>query len=622
MSIRFKLYSLAGLVACCLIILSWLSIHYFSSIKILKEGMILLQKSETNMLMLRRNEKDFMARLDIKYLDEFKENVQILSKNTESMRQQLRLSDIDQEAHINELLNDYQDYRQQFEGLVAIYQVIGLTPDTGLQGALRDAVHKAESELGSIESPVLTAAMLMLRRHEKDFLLRKQRQYIDKFNEGLNVFDELLSRSDLNSDVVATIRTSMKQYQQDFSSLVASYQTIGLTSTEGLHGKMRDVIHRTETQITSLDDELTQLALLRSDDIYNDLIMATVFILLLIVFCLLFISRTINSRLRQFNLHLSDVALGSGDLSVSLNVDGKDEIAKAAHLFNAFVSNLRETFSKIPEISKDFSEASAMNVTISEQVHQLAVKQQHKAADILESVQQMAAATDEISHSTQMAADAANESNVYAQNGHQRIDSVSHSVNLLVDRMRSSSELTQQLEENGNNISTVLDVIRGIAEQTNLLALNAAIEAARAGEQGRGFAVVADEVRTLAQRTQNATSQIQELIENFQSNVTRTVQVMQEGAQGASGAAQDVDKAIHAIDEIQASVTRLFELNTNISSAAHQQQVISGVISDHVVSVNEAAQQTAQQSSESNESSQQIHRVSADLQLLISEYQF
>jgi methyl-accepting chemotaxis protein len=176
----------------------------------------------------------------------------------------------------------------------------------------------------------------------------------------------------------------------------------------------------------------------------------------------------------------------------------------------------------------------------------------------------------------------------------------------LAKKLQSSAEVTKDLEENSDNISTVLDVIRGIAEQTNLLALNAAIEAARAGEQGRGFAVVADEVRTLASRTQDSTTQIQSLIEAFQSNVKSTVAVMQEGASGASSSAKNAENAIQALDVISNTVNKIFELNSSIASASEEQSAISNNINNTIHRINETAKDTAIQTDKTSQSSMQI----------------
>jgi methyl-accepting chemotaxis protein len=385
---------------------------------------------------------------------------------------------------------------------------------------------------------------------------------------------------------------------------------------------MRSTVHKTEGIFDAITNELSSNIVSQSSHIYNKLFLITGVLLVLIVGIVLSIAHSINTRLGYLQTYLNKLALKPDDLSILLQVTGKDEVTDISQVFNKFIANFKATFSQIPAYSDNLKKESSLNSSVSEQTYQLAVSQQIESSEIAEAVQQMVSATEEITSNFHVAASSAEEADKAVLKGKQVIQDVSLSINSLANELQSSAEVTKDLEENSNNISTVLDVIRGIAEQTNLLALNAAIEAARAGEQGRGFAVVADEVRTLAGRTQDSTTQIQELIESFQENVKNTVNVMQEGSEGASSTAENASNAIQVLDKISSTVSNIFELNASIATASEEQSTISNNIGKSIFSINEMAKETASQSDRTRQSSTEIKLIASDLQSLIGTYKF
>ena len=620
LTIKLKLYGLAGLVVVCLTILSIIALSSFSSIKLLNETLLLTQYSKVGMLTLRRNEKDFLAHLDINYKQKFINNFDVLINNINKINNNIKNIGLDQD--LTSLIQYLHAYNSSFNEIVTIHQKIGLDHQSGLRGKLRKSVHNAETLLKQSNSIQLTNDMLLLRRNEKDFMLRKLDKYLGKFDRNYAVFNQHLNESTLGDVLKNDIASKMTAYRSMFIEFGQGYRRLGLAPNEGLHGEMRTTVHKAEEIFSVVNEKLSSNFALQSSSIYSMLLLVTGIIIVLIVGAILFITHLINTRLWHFQSHLNEVALKSGNLSATLQISGKDEVTVISQLFNQFVGNLKETFSQIPTFSENLEKASNVNAVVSEQTHQLAISQQTESDEVAEAVQQMVSASEEITQNIHVAASSAENANQSVLKGKKVIQEVSLSINLLATKLQSSAEVTKNLEENSNNISTVLDVIRGIAEQTNLLALNAAIEAARAGEQGRGFAVVADEVRTLASRTQDSTTQIQALIESFQANVKSTVNVMQEGSTGASSTAENASDAIQVLDEISSTVNDIFELNTNIASASEEQSAISNNISKSILSINEMAKETASQSNGTSQSSAEIKLIASNLQSLVATYQF
>ena len=317
---------------------------------------------------------------------------------------------------------------------------------------------------------------------------------------------------------------------------------------------------------------------------------------------------------------MADIAEGDGDLTQRLEIPGKHEIADLAHAFNQFAEKVRRIVADVSTSTDQLSSAANEMVGFTNDSNNNVTRQRHEIDQLATAMNQMAATVQEVAHNAADAANSAQATDAEANAGRQVVASTVAAINALASEVENAAAVIQRLEQASDNIGSVLDVIRDIAEQTNLLALNAAIEAARAGEQGRGFAVVADEVRTLASRTQQSTEEIQAMIEDLQSDARNAVTVMEQGKTRASHSVEQADQAGTSLDQITEMVTSITDMNTQIASAAEEQSAVTEEINRNIVTINEMAEHTASGADQAAASGEHMKKLASDLRGLVSQF--
>lgn len=342
------------------------------------------------------------------------------------------------------------------------------------------------------------------------------------------------------------------------------------------------------------------------------------------IFILLFfgywISTSISKPLQSITTLMSDISSGSGNLSERLSATGRNELTLFSNGFNTFVERISDIVQKVSRTTQSVSSHSSdlsrsMERTVSQANEQLA------------ETEMLASATNELSYSLKSVAERAQNSSKAAKSAQEASDQSAEvisrnikAINALTDALLNTQAEVENMETFSNKVSSVLEVIVGVAEQTNLLALNAAIEAARAGEQGRGFAVVADEVRTLARRTQNSTAEIHTIIENLQSGTQRVVHSMIDGLKNSEICATTATESNQVLIQVKAYVEEISKMNIDISAAVDQQSITTQEIAGSSQKIAENSKRTLNDNEKNQQSNQSMSTQVQEMDALVKQF--
>jgi methyl-accepting chemotaxis protein len=330
------------------------------------------------------------------------------------------------------------------------------------------------------------------------------------------------------------------------------------------------------------------------------------------------LSNNISSRVRDSATALETIA--SGDLTNQIKVSGKDEIGKLQDSMATTQQHLQEMITHISETTTQLSTAADEVSVVTAQTCANIQQQQIETDQITTAMTQMNSTVREVASSIDNTSTSASEANREAENSRIIVKKAVDGVHELGEQIEHNAKVITEVEKNSENINSVLDVIKSVAEQTNLLALNAAIEAARAGEQGRGFAVVADEVRTLAGRTQESTTDINQMIENLQANAKHAVQAMDMSRQQAQQVVEQAENADTALNAISQSVAQIDQMSSQIATAAEEQSTVTDEMSRNIDHINNMATQNASGAQQTSAAGIELSRMASSLQQLVGAF--
>ena len=350
----------------------------------------------------------------------------------------------------------------------------------------------------------------------------------------------------------------------------------------------------------------------------------------IVIFCLVIagivavfavaVNRTIMKPLEMFDDSISSFASGDADLTARMDDFKAPEFAKLSSNFNAFVSSLQTIIASVSDVGQQVvSETNNMSQRAAK-VDELASGQREETEQVATAMTEMTTTASEISNNASQAASSAKEADDNAKEAQQIVNSAAQSVEALAEEVSQANGVISRLEGDVQNISSSLEVIQDIAEQTNLLALNAAIEAARAGEQGRGFAVVADEVRKLASRTQDSTGEIHQMIEQLKAASDDAVKAMESSQKRGASTVDEANAAAQALIQIQESIGTIMDMNSLIATATEEQSLVGQEISQRVVVISDQSSQSAELANENRAGSQELNHRANELYDLVGRF--
>ena len=332
------------------------------------------------------------------------------------------------------------------------------------------------------------------------------------------------------------------------------------------------------------------------------------------------IANSINKSLQSIISSLKNIAQDNGDLTVRLTTSNKDEIGDLVFWFNSFIEKLQSVIKNVVDTAVPLAQTANNIQNLSNETISSFERQTESINASKHSVEEMSHSVQAITSNAADAVSSARNANDEASNGKDVVDKTVVEIRQLSEVIQESSEIINQLNDDTNKVNVVLEVIRGIAEQTNLLALNAAIEAARAGEQGRGFAVVADEVRNLASRTQESTQQINQMLDQLQSAASKAVHTMESSITGVENSVKSANQAGDSLLEITSAISTISTMNDEIAHSTQQQTEVSTLMVKHVDDIQQSAEDASNASTEIAQVSNELTGLASELEKIALQF--
>jgi methyl-accepting chemotaxis protein len=608
------------IILCCVILglvfTTAVTVYEFNRIGQLSNILLIKEQLHSDELTLRKHEKDFLVRKDIKYSERFSESFLIMKDRVIQLKNAMSAQNlpINQADRLLALVTSYETI---FQRLVILQKEIGLDSKSGLYGSLRVAVHEIEALAKDAEQYEILFHMLMLRRNEKDFMLRRDEKYLKKFENNYAKFNTALDQ--LQPLTINEMKNNITRYRSDFNTLTIKEVELGLNVNSGLISELRNTIHQTEASFNSLTEFLNSEITKASENIYTTLGIIIVLILVLLSGLMMIISRAIYRPVQSITEKIHVIAEDL-DLTQLVNHISKDEVGILSKSFDALISSLRNTVNQVKDGSIQVAQASEEMSCITKEVGDASEQQQQEIEQAVTAINQMTATIQSIAENANTAASAVKDVTAEIGRGKAVTSDARNEIEQLNTEVEGATHAIEALQKNSESIGDILSTISAIAEQTNLLALNAAIEAARAGEQGRGFAVVADEVRTLASRTQESTESIRENITQFQKGTAEVVETVSRSRDRAQTGIAKVSESSEILDSIYANISNIGDMNTQVATAAKEQGFASEEINRNVVRINELAHVCHEQANQAATASGELAKLGSELQGTVQRF--
>lgn len=550
MNIKQKLYLLGFISILGILSLLFAANNFVRTSNELSQAVSLVDKLEIRLLNLRRNEKDFLLRHDLKYLNKFSKNVDTfldLEKDLTTILTERELPSSSQ------LRQDILNYQSGFEKLVDAYNTLGLQDGMGLLGQFQQQLDQVK------------------------------RQASDGQRLNLTSFNTKVLHGEFDASLLEGITsTNLRSAAQ---RLISQELVIGLKYNEGLLGDTRALSHSVEEQFKSFAKALISESKSQTESLQMIENIISGSVLAIIILFIWQISRSINNQVQQLLSVIRRISK-TNDIGMRAELKGKDELVSVGQHFNTLLDKIEDLVSGSQDKSRQLSgSTSNMQVQLEGVIEQFNVQADHTST-MATAVQEMVATINEISESTTIAVEGVQQAANNAESGRLVVESTVTNISQLSSTLSNSQESISSLNGHVDKIGGAVHIIQEIAEQTNLLALNAAIEAARAGEQGRGFAVVADEVRALASRTHQSTEEITKVVSAIQGQMSTVVTDIQQcNTQGHEtlAASEQLDNSLKQIIGDMGSIQANSE---RIASAIEEQGIVMNQVSESITELN------------------------------------
>ncbi|EPN4955043.1 methyl-accepting chemotaxis protein [Vibrio diabolicus] len=562
MTIRQKLYFLGVIAILGIVALLGTSSHFANKSNELNHAIKLVGDLEIRLLNLRRNEKDFLMRSNDKYLNKFDANVDKFLNIEKELASILTSNELPSSQRFKQ---DLLAYQKGFQNLVSAYQRYGLDAKSGLLAGYEQALLEAK------------------QRSDHQQLLALVR------------FDSAVKSGQFNSDLLVGLYAP--ELTKTGKLVAAQKQVVGVAYDQGLLGETRALSHAVEEQFETFSTALSSAAAKRDEQMSTIKQVITALILGVIFALIWQISRSINTRVNSLLGTIRSIS-ETNNMGLRSDLKGKDELFDISHHLNDLLDKLEQLISGTQEKSAQLT-ASTDNMHrelegVMEQFH----TQTDHTASMATAVQQMVATIGEISESTSVAVEGVHQAANNAEQGRSVVETTVTNIGQLTSILSNSQQSIGSLNQHVDKIGGAVNIIQEIAEQTNLLALNAAIEAARAGEQGRGFAVVADEVRALASRTHQSTEEITRVVVDIQaqmSTVVADIDQCNDQGQQTLNASEKLDSSLQQI------ITDMHAIQGNserIASAIEEQGIVMNQVSGSITELNAISENNMQSAQE------------------------